>query len=58
MHLPKQAHPVTRNVCHDPLKIRVEASNIKCDICTAGCSLVPGIARAACVAVCHHTVCR
>lgn len=35
----------------------VEASGIACTICMAGCSALAGLAKQACQAACHATVC-
>ncbi len=49
MNLPKQSRPVMREVSGDPLKARVEASQIQCVICNA----LPFPANLACKAIFH-----
>ncbi len=36
---------------------QVHPSDLACDICKAGCSLLSGLAKTACLAACELTVC-
>ncbi len=57
MKLPNQSGPVSRNQMTSYSQ-EVNASGIACNICKAGCALIPNpIAKAACLAICNRTVC-
>lgn len=58
----KQIKPIARNPKTTSEKSRgelrsVQPSNIACDICKAGCSLLSGVAKTLCLAACEATVC-
>lgn len=57
MTLPHQSAPVVRTAGVSAPALDVTPSNIACDICNAGCSLLSGIAKTLCQAACSATVC-